>query len=419
MSEASVFAAKRELSAPMPKGECQMKIKQLDVKGFRSLRDVSWQPGDLNVVIGQNGTGKSNLLRALEMISASAQGRLSKYIESAGGINAILWDGAAPSISFCLKVLATKSFIDKQESYEVEIVDGFIDFPEVAREMWLSSGRKPNSKEPYATTIIDRNNKQTLFNGERVSSSQTISGQETLLSLVNSLSFDAKKAGESYVASKFRQQLAEITVYHDFDVGQNSQIRRSAVPSFERKIEPDGQNLVPVLHTLYTGSREFKRDVDSAMRAAFGNDYEEIVFPPAADRRIQFRVRWKSLKREQSSADLSDGMLRFLLLLTVLATPDPPTVIAIDEPETGLHPAMLPIIAEFALEASSRTQVLFTTHSPQFLDVFTETKPTTTVARWENGETTLHTLEGEELAYWLEDYSLGSLFESGQLEAMT
>jgi predicted ATPase len=210
-----------------------------------------------------------------------------------------------------------------------------------------------------------------------------------------------------------------MTVYHDLDVGQNSRIRQTAVPSFERRIEPDGQNLVPVLHTLYTGDREFKRNIDSAMHAAFGSDYEEIVFPPAADRRIQFRVRWKSLKREQPAADLSDGTLRFLLLLTALITPEPPMVIAIDEPETGLHPAMLPIIAEFAVEAASRTQIVFTTHSPQFLDAFTGAKPTTTVAKWENGETTLHTLEGEDLAYWLEDYSLGRLFQSGQLEAMT
>ncbi|MCI0665853.1 MAG: AAA family ATPase [Acidobacteria bacterium] len=396
-----------------------MKIKQLDVKGFRSLKDVSWRPGDLNVVIGQNGTGKSNLLRMLELISASAQGRLSKYIESAGGINAILWDGVASSISFCLKVRAGELPIEWEESYEVEIDDWLFDIPQVKRETWVSNKEKPNGEEPYVATVIDRSSKQILFNGEQLSSAKTVPDEETLLSLINSLSFEAKQPGASLDTAVFRQRLAGITVYHDLDVGQNSRIRQSAVPSFERRIEPDGQNLVPVLHTLYTGDREFKRNIDSAMHAAFGSDYEEIVFPPASDRRIQFRVRWKNLKREQPAADLSDGTLRFLLLLTALITPEPPMVIAIDEPETGLHPAMLPIIAEFAMEAASRTQIVFTTHSPQFLDAFTDAKPTTTVAKWENGETTLHTLEGEDLAYWLEDYSLGRLFQSGQLEAMT
>ena len=139
-------------------------------------------------------------------------------------------------------------------------------------------------------------------------------------------------------------------------------------------MEPDGQNLISVLHTLYTGDRDFKNEINLAMRAAFGEDFEELVFPPAADQRVQLRVRWKSLQREQSAADLSDGTLRFLFLLAVLASPSPAPLIAIDEPETGLHPSMLPIVAEYAVDASSRTQVIFTTHSPQFLDAFRETK---------------------------------------------
>src|SRR5258705_27510 len=132
------------------------------------------------------------------------------------------------------------------------------------------------------------------------------------------------------------------------------------------------------------------------MRAAYGDDFEELVFPPAADQRIQLRVRWKSLKREQSAAELSDGTLRFLFLLTVLASPSLAPIIAIDEPETGLHPSMLPLVAEYAVEASKRSQIIFTTHSPQFLDAFTEKRPTTTIAKWINGETTLETLQDKD-----------------------
>ncbi len=183
-------------------------------------------------------------------------------------------------------------------------------------------------------------------------------------------------------------------------------------------MDPDGQNLIPVLHTLYTGDRDFKKDIDLAMHAAFGDDYEELIFPPAADQRIQLRVRWKSLQREQSAADLSDGTLRFLFLLTVLASPSPAPVIAIDEPETGLHPSMLPIIAEHAVDAAERVQVILTTHSPQFLDAFGDTRPTTTVTKWVEGETILKVLDGNALEGWLEKYSLGSLYKSGELEDM-
>jgi len=79
---------------------------------------------------------------------------------------------------------------------------------------------------------------------------------------------------------------------------------------------------------------------------------------------------------------------------------------------------MLPIVAEHAVDAATRSQVIFTTHSPQFLDAFKDTLPTTTVTKWEDGQTELKTLDGEELKYWLKEYTLGSLFRSGELEAM-
>jgi predicted ATPase len=207
-------------------------------------------------------------------------------------------------------------------------------------------------------------------------------------------------------------------VYHDIQVDQSATLRQAAVARLDKQIAPDGQNLIPVLHTLYSGNREFKRTVDQSMRAAFGSDYEELVFPPAADQRVQLRVRWRPLKTEQSAADLSDGTLRFLLLLAILANPEPGSLIAIDEPETGLHPSMFPIIAELATEAAERTQAILTTHSPQFLDAFTGEPPTTTVAQWDQGETRLSIVDGEELRRWLQEYSLGALFRSGELEAL-
>lgn len=93
-------------------------------------------------------------------------------------------------------------------------------------------------------------------------------------------------------------------------------------------------------------------------------------------------------------------------------------MISIDEPEIGLHPSMLPIVAELAVDASERTQVILTTHSPQLLDAFTGTPPTTTVAQAVDGETRLSVVDSEELRRWLEEYSLGALFRSGELEGM-
>jgi predicted ATPase len=104
--------------------------------------------------------------------------------------------------------------------------------------------------------------------------------------------------------------------------------------------------------------------------------------------------------------------------LTILATPDPPPLIAIDEPESGLHPSMLPIIAEYAAAAATRTQVILSTHSPQMLDSFGETLPATTIFDWVGDHTELKTIRGDELRKWVEEYSLGRFIFSGEAAAV-
>jgi predicted ATPase len=214
----------------------------------------------------------------------------------------------------------------------------------------------------------------------------------------------------------FQQQLRAWAIYQDLQVDEDAPIRRSAVSRRETRISYNGQNLIPVLKTLYAG--DFKDSIDSGMSAAFPDDYAELSFPQTEPNRIQLYVRRKHGRREDSAADLSDGTLRFLLLLTILATPDPPPLIAIDEPESGLHPSMLPIIAEFAAQAATRTQVILSTHSPQMLDAFGDTLPATTVFNWAGDHTELKTVGPEELKTWVEDYSLGRFIFSGEAAAV-
>ena len=199
-------------------------------------------------------------------------------------------------------------------------------------------------------------------------------------------------------------------------MGEDAPIRRSAVARQETRLSYNGQNLIPVLTTLYEG--DFKDAIDSGMSAAFPDDYQELIFRETEPNRIQLYVRRKHSHREDSAADLSDGTLRFLLLLTILGTPDPPPLIAIDEPESGLHPSMLPIIAEFAAEAAMRTQVVVSTHSPEMLDAFGEDLPAATVFNWVEDHTELTTITGEELKKWVADYSLGRFIFSGEAAAV-
>lgn len=393
-----------------------MKITKLDIEGFRSLRKVSWLPGDLNVIIGPNGTGKSNLLRLLELISISAQGKLGKYIQTLGGMDPIVWDGVANSIKFAMETKPEGGELGP-EHYELELARlGQGSSYKVEKELLINSHKYRRGIEKKPFKFLERIAKSAVIFDEKEHTFATpeefISDEESLLSIASSPFIN------NHFIPPFQRELAAIAVYHDLHTNKDASVRQPAIARMEKRVDPDGQNLISVMHTLYTGDRDFKKDVNYAMQAAFGDDFEELVFPPASDQRIQMRIRWKSLKREQSAAELSDGTLRFLFLLTVLASPSPAPIIAIDEPETGLHPSMLPLIAEYAVDAATRSQVILTTHSPQFLDAFVETVPTTTVAKWKNGETTLQTLQGQELEYWMKEYSLGSLFKSGELEQM-
>jgi predicted ATPase len=226
---------------------------------------------------------------------------------------------------------------------------------------------------------------------------------------------------ESFLAArdfKTSVRFRSWTFHHDIQVGAGSAMRRPTTTQFVTKLESGGGNLVPVLHTLYTSNRDFKNAIDDGMRAGFGGEYERLEFQPAAAQQIQLAVQWKSSTEPHAGQDLSDGTLRFLFLLTALAHPDPPPLVAIEEPEIGLHPSMLSIVAEFAASAAERTQVVITSHSPEFLDAFSEASPVVTLCNWEDGQTHIYTLDAERLKKWLAQYRLGHLFTSGELEAL-
>jgi predicted ATPase len=392
-----------------------MGIQRLNISGFRSLRDVEWAPGRLNVLIGPNASGKSNLLRALVLLQKSAHGKLPEEMLRMGGIAPVLWDGQARTISWAL-------CMEQGMRYELQLrqlgnTSAYIVNHEALTSQRAESGRDehvPRGTGEQESVLARDAVRAVTFDreGRSVTVEETsLPGNQTLLSLVGT------PFGHP-AAFDFCSTLGGWTIYHDVRVDPDAPLRQAAVARVERRIAADGQNLVPVLHTLYTGERDFRKTVDDAMRAAFGDDYEELLFPPAADQRVQMRVRWRSLRSEQPAADLSDGTIRFLLLVAMLSTPSPGDLIAIDEPETGLHPSMLPVVAELARAASERTQVILTTHSPQLLDAFGNEPPTVTVTGRADGQTTLSVVDDQELRRWLEEYSLGALHRSGELEAM-
>jgi len=397
-----------------------MKIIKLEVEGFRSLKSQTWCPGDLNVLIGPNASGKSNLLRVLETLSTAAQGGLGRYIQQEGGMEPIVWDGQADFIRLGAKMTPIPPYKDnvkdaltyeltlarlgKSSAYRIEneVLGNFFKFE--TGEM----------QEPFK--LLERDPRHAVIfsiDSQGFEAPPASVPEEEALLSVAAGPFTANR----YVG-KFQEELADWKIHQDFHTHREAPIRVPQVTRADTQVSADGQNLIAVLHSLYTSDREFENEINMAMRSAFGDDFLTLIFPPAADQRIQMRVRWRSLKRETSAADLSDGTLRFLFLLAILANPSPPPLIAIDEPETGLHPSMFPIVAEYARDAASKVQVILTTHSPEFLNAFGDDVPTTTVVERQDGQTNLRVVSGDELSYWLKQYTLGELYRSRELEAM-
>ena len=336
-----------------------MRLERLKIEGFRSLKSVEWKPEALNVLIGKNASGKSNFLRALELIRAAANAELEKTVLSMGGMAPLVWNGTAPGIRF---------------------------------EWWTAS---------------ESETRRCSLNMQRVG---TTGGFQL------EAQTDDPDHGPLF---SYDPEPGVWSVYHDLRVDQTAPVRQSAVTRYEKYLDPDGQNLAPVLFTLQ-GSKEFEEEVDNAMFAAFPEAYEKLKFTPLEHGRMELGLRWKGNDRLCTAADLSDGTLRFLMLVAILANPEPPPLIAIDEPETGLHPRMLRIIAELAEQAAMKSQVILSTHSPQLLDVFEhDSPPAVTVFEWVEDHTEMRTLAGEQLKYWIENYTLGKFVFSGEAEAVS
>jgi len=326
---------------------------------------------------------------------------------------------------------------DKRQSVSYKIVVGWLALTQkdyLARDFGVYVVWKEELTNHYATegdleadigTVVKRDFSEALIlddgSKDMVDVKKDVQTGETILSLARP-PFPLNPQ-----VAEFRQAFVSWAIYEDLwakvysgrvSFSFQSSVRLPSVTRYETSLSLDGTNLVSFLHTLYLNDKSFRIQIDDAMQAAFGGDFVELNFAPAGDQLIQLRIRWKSLRHDVSAADLSDGTLRFLFLVAALANPSPPPLIVIEEPEIGLHPSMLPIVAEYAVDAASRTQVVFTTHSPDFLTAFRDTVPTTTVFSWEDGQTVLRVLKDEDLKYWLKEYTLGQFAFSGAAEAV-
>ena len=156
-----------------------------------------------------------------------------------------------------------------------------------------------------------------------------------------------------------------------------------------------------------------KRQILDSLRTFYGDAIDLRTSVEAG--KVQTRLEEGHLNGTIPLIRMSDGTVRWLALLAILLNPDPPPLVCIEEPDLGLHPDMIPELAKLLIDASSRMQIIITTHSDRLVEEFTETPEAVIVCEKENGVSTLRRLSADQLATWLKEYSLGELWTKGQL----
>ena len=381
-------------------------ISSLKMSGYRLLDEFSADFGPLTVVIGANATGKSTLIDALRLICQCAELPLQKALDLHGWAPSLLnASSKGEKIGWRLAFSKPKhqtrwAFLPLQENvgYTYEVTIG-IDRPsgravpeqEVLRlteprsgfagpfKFFEVSGNHAVIYDPRERRLVPfedvfpKQDAQTPSDGKAPEAGKADlpepPPQERALWLAQ-----MRFHKEFPVVSWVRTLLSSLAFYPGFEVGRFSALRTKAAEIRpEATLWASGENLGTVLHEMLT-RRDFQRSAQllkNFTRSAYPT-LEDITAETSygAPPSVLVRVHEKGLSRAMELWDLSDGMLRFLCLGAALLNPLPPPFVAIDEPETGLHPRLMPIIADMIKAASENTQVLITTHSPDLLSRF-------------------------------------------------
>lgn len=341
-------------------------IDSLTIRGFLSIRNLErLKLGPLNVLIGANGSGKSNFITFFRMLNEMAEDRLQVWTAKQGGVDRILTYGM-------------------KETEKVEAV--------------IESGAEKYDFDLIATAADE----PFLVVAGRSWNGQLNQGDTGLTT--KSLSDAARERIFSQIASR--------RVYHFQDTGDTAYVKRSGALHDNEYLRPDARNLAAFLYKLRHTHPDYYARIRSTVQqvAPFFDDFDlDPKRLPSDEQMITLFWRQKHNDYPFHPSQLSDGTLRFICLATALLQPEPPPTILIDEPELGLHPYALAVLGALVRSASRHTQVIIATQSVPLLNEFSVDD--LIVVEQEESVSVFKRLNEEDLRGWLEEYSISDLWQ--------
>ncbi|MDO9508841.1 MAG: AAA family ATPase [Thermovirgaceae bacterium] len=376
------------------------KINRIRISGFRRLQEMDLPMKTFMVLIGANGVGKTTLLDAFSMLSASASGKLNSTLSGFGGIGNLLTRGRCSEISF---------FVDmdipghRPLEYELHLEPKGTGYS-ISRET-LSQTRE-GYDEPFKH--IDSSDGDIRYYGTEEKSFVRPDWEHSPLE--TSLSQIPKMYRQP---EELRRILATTTQYHVLDVSARAPVKMPQSMKPAVLPGPDGEDLVPYLYTLRESDRDRYDAVIDSLRAAFP-DLEDLGFPPVAAGMLAMTWKDRQFGKPMYMNELSEGTLRFLWLVSLLQSPDLSSITMIDEPEVSLHPELLSLLAETMREASKRTQLIVATHSDGLIR-FLNPEEVVVMDIDEQGGAVATWADSLDVEKWLAEYSLDEIWRMGRI----
>jgi predicted ATPase len=342
-------------------------IRKVAIAGYRSLRDVRLSLGALNVVTGANGSGKSSLYRALRLLADVAQGRIIQSLAAEGGLSSTLWAGPE-SFARSVKrgehpvqgtvrknpVSLKLGFAADDYGYAIDLglpqpPAAFPRDPEIKVEaQWTGEtlGR--------ANLFAGRNGPSVCIRGDAGDWRQVFAHLAPYDSMMTHCA-DPRDALELLL---LRERMRDWRFYDHFRTDREAPARRPQVGTYTPVLASDGADLAAAIETVRSIGSE--GELSAAIADAFPGGSIEIE---ETDGYFELAMRQHGLLRPLKAAELSDGTLRYLLLVAALLSPRAPSLMILNEPETSLHPDLLPPLARLIAQAAKRSQVVVVSHA--------------------------------------------------------